>query len=47
MADKSKPVSIRLAPAEIERLQARAYTPTAFCGTPAAKSTGFWNNREQ
>lgn len=29
MADRSKPVSIRLAPAEIEQLQARAYTLSA------------------
>ena len=29
MADKTKPVSIRLAPAEIEQLQARAYTLSA------------------
>jgi hypothetical protein len=29
MADRTKPVSIRLAPAEIEQLQARAYTLSA------------------
>lgn len=29
MADKTKPVSIRLAPAEIEQLQARAYSLSA------------------
>ena len=29
MADKTKPVSIRLAPAKIEQLQARAYTLSA------------------